>query len=292
MPSTRCPQAQGCRAHAGRRDADDVRSQGPLRSGPVLRRLRRSRAARRDHPPAHARGGRTRRPQRRHGRPAGDGRARRRRLRAARTVARGAAHPRPERVRTSATGARRPRRDRRRSPGSPRHHELRGTTALEPARTTGDPQLIERLVANLVANAVRHNIPGGRLDVATYTAAGRATFTIANTGPVIPTGELTRLFQPFQRLSSHPGPSATGSGSASRSCKRSPTPTTPPSPHKPEPAAASESTSTSPPKPGRNRSSLRPNPPPEKRPLKSVATSMLEPGRARHHLARCSASGA
>ncbi len=91
-------------------------------------------------------------------------------------------------------------------------HELRRPATLEAARTTGDPQLIERLVANLVANAIRHNIPRGRVDVATYTAAGRAIFTIANTGPVIPTGELTRLFQPFQRLSSRAGPSADGVG--------------------------------------------------------------------------------
>ena len=79
------------------------------------------------------------------------------------------------------------------------HHGLRSTTALEPA-------------ANLVDNAVRHNIPGGQIDVATSTIAGRATFTIANTGPLIPTGELTRLFQPFQRLSSQAGPSADGAG--------------------------------------------------------------------------------
>jgi signal transduction histidine kinase len=92
------------------------------------------------------------------------------------------------------------------------HHGLRRTTALEPARTAGDPKLVERLVANLVANAVRHNIPGGRLDVVTYTASGSATFTIANTGPLIPTGELSRLFQPFQRLSSHAGSSANGAG--------------------------------------------------------------------------------
>ena len=92
------------------------------------------------------------------------------------------------------------------------HHGLRSTTALEPARTIGDPQLVERLVANLVANAVRHNIPGGRLDVVTYTDAGRAVFTIANTGPPIPAGELQRLFQPFQRLGSHAGPSADGVG--------------------------------------------------------------------------------
>jgi len=92
------------------------------------------------------------------------------------------------------------------------HPGLITTTALEPARTTGDPRLIERLVANLVANAIRHNIPGGRLDIATRTAARRATFAIANTGPVIPAGELARLFQPFQRLSHHPGASDDGFG--------------------------------------------------------------------------------
>jgi signal transduction histidine kinase len=92
------------------------------------------------------------------------------------------------------------------------HHGLTSTTALRPARTAGDPQLVERLLANLVDNAVRHNVRGGRLDIITYTAAGRATFTIANTGPVVPTGELTRLFEPFQRLSSHAGPSANGVG--------------------------------------------------------------------------------
>lgn len=92
------------------------------------------------------------------------------------------------------------------------HHGLSSTTALEVARTVGEPQLVERLLANLVANAVRHNIPGGRLDIATYTVAGRPTFTIANTGPVIPPAELTRLFQPFQRLCPHAGPSTDGVG--------------------------------------------------------------------------------
>lgn len=73
---------------------------------------------------------------------------------------------------------------------------------LEPAWTTGDPRLVESLVTNLVSNAIRHNLPGGRLDVFTFTTARRAMFRIANTGPVIGDGELTRLFQPFQRLGS------------------------------------------------------------------------------------------
>lgn len=92
------------------------------------------------------------------------------------------------------------------------HHRLTSTAALESARTTGDPQLIERLVVNLIDNAIRHNTPDGRLDIVTCTAAGRATLSIANTGPLIPAGELGRLFQPFQRLRSRTTRSATGFG--------------------------------------------------------------------------------
>jgi len=76
--------------------------------------------------------------------------------------------------------------------------------SLEPARTTGDPDLLERLAGNLVSNALRHNVVGGRIEVATHTASGRAVLTVANTGPLIPAGELRRLFQPFQRLDSRP----------------------------------------------------------------------------------------
>jgi signal transduction histidine kinase len=72
--------------------------------------------------------------------------------------------------------------------------------------------LIERLIANLLANAVRHNVPGGRLRLATYGVAGRAAFTIANTGRWIPAGELDRLFRPFQRLDCHVGPLSEGVG--------------------------------------------------------------------------------
>jgi signal transduction histidine kinase len=79
-------------------------------------------------------------------------------------------------------------------------NELQRVVLLEPAWTTGDPSLVERLAANLVSNAIRHNVAGGWIEVATRTAAGHAHLTVANTGWPIPPGELPRLFHPFQRL--------------------------------------------------------------------------------------------
>jgi signal transduction histidine kinase len=71
---------------------------------------------------------------------------------------------------------------------------------LEPADTSGDPRLAERLVANLLDNALRYNQPHGRIDVMTTARAGRAVLSVANSGPQIPSGEVERLFRPFQRL--------------------------------------------------------------------------------------------
>jgi signal transduction histidine kinase len=76
-------------------------------------------------------------------------------------------------------------------------------TALKPARTSGDPRLGERLVANLVDNAARHNIHGGWIDVSTSTRGGQAILTVANTGALIRPGDLDRLYQPFQRLNAN-----------------------------------------------------------------------------------------
>jgi signal transduction histidine kinase len=71
---------------------------------------------------------------------------------------------------------------------------------LEPAVTSGEPALVGRLVANLVGNAVRHNVPHGWVAVSTSTRRDKAVLSVANSGPVVPPEELERLFQPFQRL--------------------------------------------------------------------------------------------
>src|SRR5215469_7928966 len=78
---------------------------------------------------------------------------------------------------------------------------LRIETSLSPATLLGDPDLIERLVANLLDNAVQHNIPAGTIELTTGTRDGRAILSVANTGPAIPPAQVDRLFQPFQRLS-------------------------------------------------------------------------------------------
>jgi signal transduction histidine kinase len=66
--------------------------------------------------------------------------------------------------------------------------------------TAGDGQLAESLVANLVDNAIRHNVTDGHVRVSTTLAAGRACLSVSNTGQAIPPAEISRLFQPFQQL--------------------------------------------------------------------------------------------
>jgi signal transduction histidine kinase len=73
--------------------------------------------------------------------------------------------------------------------------------SLKPAPVSGDRRLIERLVSNLIQNAILHNTPNGDAIVHVESRAGSATLMVANSGPLVPAGEVERLLQPFQRLS-------------------------------------------------------------------------------------------
>jgi signal transduction histidine kinase len=77
---------------------------------------------------------------------------------------------------------------------------VRIDTRIAPAPSAGHPALAARLVANLIDNAVHHNVTGGHVEVATETRAGRAFVSVINSGPVIPPQHVGRLFEPFQRL--------------------------------------------------------------------------------------------
>jgi signal transduction histidine kinase len=78
--------------------------------------------------------------------------------------------------------------------------ELNVRSRLDRALMIGDPALLERLVENLLLNALHHNRVGGWIEVTTRRSGASALFTVTNTGPQIPAGEVTRLFEPFQQL--------------------------------------------------------------------------------------------
>jgi signal transduction histidine kinase len=71
---------------------------------------------------------------------------------------------------------------------------------LQPVVTSGDPILLERLVANLVDNAIRYNVPGGDVWLTTSATDGRVTLVVKNTGPTIAADQIDGLFEPFRRL--------------------------------------------------------------------------------------------
>jgi signal transduction histidine kinase len=78
-------------------------------------------------------------------------------------------------------------------------------TALQDAQVTGDRVLLERLVSNLIENAVRHNVTGGWMLASTRTRAGIAEITVSNGGEHIPPDQVPELFEPFRRLSGRTG---------------------------------------------------------------------------------------
>lgn len=86
----------------------------------------------------------------------------------------------------------------RESEAAGRGLDVRAT--LTPAPTVGDPRLLERLVANLLDNAIRHNIPRGHIQVTAGARQQHAFLSVENSGPPVPPDELPRLLQPFQRL--------------------------------------------------------------------------------------------
>ena len=83
---------------------------------------------------------------------------------------------------------------------------------LAPAPMTGDPRLAERLVANLVDNALAYNSVPGRIDIMTGRRGDAAFVSITNTGPVIDAGAVNRLTRPFERLATERTGHADGSG--------------------------------------------------------------------------------
>jgi signal transduction histidine kinase len=72
-------------------------------------------------------------------------------------------------------------------------------TELSPGIMLGDPRLLERLIGNLVENAIRHNVPNGWLRVTSGQSPERVWLHVSNGGAVIPPADVDTLFEPFRR---------------------------------------------------------------------------------------------
>ncbi len=77
---------------------------------------------------------------------------------------------------------------------------IRIESELGAADVAGDPALIERLVANLLDNAVDYNRADGWVSVRTTTEGGRPKLTIMNSGPLVEADQVATLTEPFRRL--------------------------------------------------------------------------------------------
>lgn len=86
------------------------------------------------------------------------------------------------------------------APGHTLPHDC-SSRPSDPARprgtVPGDRVLLERLVRNLVDNAVRYNVADGWVHV---HVPCRHVVVVENTGPVVPPEQVTGLFEPFRRL--------------------------------------------------------------------------------------------
>jgi signal transduction histidine kinase len=69
-----------------------------------------------------------------------------------------------------------------------------------PGPTAGDPVLLEQAVVNLIENAIKYNMPDGKVWVSTGEAAGQAFVTVENTGPSMSAEDAQVIFEPFRRL--------------------------------------------------------------------------------------------
>jgi signal transduction histidine kinase len=86
-----------------------------------------------------------------------------------------------------------------RRPDAERHGVQIGAT-FQSAVAIGDPDLVASMVANLLDNAIRHNIVDGSIGISTSATADGARLSVSNTGADVPFADVERLFQPFQRL--------------------------------------------------------------------------------------------
>jgi signal transduction histidine kinase len=78
-----------------------------------------------------------------------------------------------------------------------KERDLELSAVLAPTTVAGELPLLDRLVSNLIHNAIKYNHPGGSVIV---NVLPTGVLTVANTGPVIAPEQVSGLFEPFRRM--------------------------------------------------------------------------------------------
>ncbi|TLG16579.1 sensor histidine kinase KdpD [Nocardia cyriacigeorgica] len=75
-----------------------------------------------------------------------------------------------------------------------------------------DGGLLERVLANLIDNALRHSTPGTPIRITAERDGGKVAIAVVDIGPGIPAGAEEQLFEPFQRLGDRDNTTGVGLG--------------------------------------------------------------------------------
>ncbi|TDC83911.1 sensor histidine kinase KdpD [Micromonospora sp. KC606] len=79
---------------------------------------------------------------------------------------------------------------------------------------SADPGLLDRVLVNIVANALRHSPPGQPPTITASAHAGQVELRVIDRGPGIPEDQWEHVFQPFQRLGDRDNTTGVGLGLA------------------------------------------------------------------------------
>ncbi|GAB7052246.1 sensor histidine kinase [Catenuloplanes indicus] len=96
----------------------------------------------------------------------------------------------------------------------PAAHAVRVNIPPDLPEVTADPGLLERVLVNLVANALRYSPPDAPPVLSASTHGGEVELRVIDTGPGIPEDEWDTVFLPFQRLGDRDNHTGVGLGLA------------------------------------------------------------------------------
>ena len=68
------------------------------------------------------------------------------------------------------------------------------------SRVSADPAKLHDVLRNLVENAVNYSPDGAEIRLAASRSDGTAAITVADSGPGLPAGDLSRVFERFYRV--------------------------------------------------------------------------------------------